>query len=122
MLTDQGANFVSNLLKQVYQLLGIKNVHGTPYHPKTDGLTERFNQTIKQMLCKFGDETGPDRDQLLLFLLFVYRMVPKPSTCFSLFKLFYGYEVRSLLALLRETWEKKFKGEEPINAVTLMLI
>lgn len=50
IVTDQGYNFMSEQLKQVYKLLGIKGVRTTPYHPQTDGLTERFNQTLKQML------------------------------------------------------------------------
>lgn len=41
---------MSTLIKQVYQLLSIKSLRTTPYHPQTDGLTERFNQTLKQML------------------------------------------------------------------------
>uniref|UniRef100_A0A8C7YR87 Gypsy retrotransposon integrase-like protein 1 n=1 Tax=Oryzias sinensis TaxID=183150 RepID=A0A8C7YR87_9TELE len=45
ILTDQGTNFMSKLLKDVYQLLGIKGLRTTPYHPQTDGLTDRFNQT-----------------------------------------------------------------------------
>ncbi len=53
IVTDQGSNFMSKLLKQVYQLLGIKGLRTTPYHPQTDGLVERFNQTLKQMLRKF---------------------------------------------------------------------
>ncbi|XP_067281115.1 uncharacterized protein [Pseudorasbora parva] len=47
ILTDQGTNFMSHTLHQVYQLLGIKRVRTTPYHPQTDGLVERFNQTLK---------------------------------------------------------------------------
>ena len=35
----------------------------------TDGLTERFNQTLKQMLWKFVNDTGSDWDQWLPFLL-----------------------------------------------------
>ncbi|XP_038147858.1 uncharacterized protein LOC119787881 [Cyprinodon tularosa] len=57
ILTDCGTNFLSTLLKQVYQLLGIRSLKTTPYHPQTDGLTERFNQTLKQMLRKFVNET-----------------------------------------------------------------
>lgn len=33
VLTDQGPNFMSRTLKQVYQLLGIRRIRTTPYHP-----------------------------------------------------------------------------------------
>ncbi len=41
VLTDCGTNFMSKLLQQVYQLLGVKDIKTTPYHPQTDGLVER---------------------------------------------------------------------------------
>ena len=47
ILTDQGNNFTSQLLKEVYRLLSIKPIRTSPYHPQTDGLVERFNQTLK---------------------------------------------------------------------------
>ena len=49
---------MSKLLKQAYSSLGIKRLWTTPYYPQTDGLTEGFNQTLKQMLKKFVSETG----------------------------------------------------------------
>ena len=52
ILTDQGINFMSELLQELHKLLGIKSIHTSPYHPQTDGLVERFNQTLKQMLKK----------------------------------------------------------------------
>ena len=42
ILTDQGTNFTSQLLREVYRLLGVKPIRTTPYHPQTDGLVERF--------------------------------------------------------------------------------
>lgn len=105
ILTDQGTNFMSTLLKQVYQLLGIRSLRTSPYHPQTDGLTERFNQTLKQMLRKFVNDSGNDWDQWLPYLLFAYREVPQASTGFSPFELLYGYEVRGPLTLLKEIWE-----------------
>ena len=47
ILSDQGANFMSSLLGEVYQLLHIRRIRTTPYHPQTDGLVERFNGTLK---------------------------------------------------------------------------
>jgi len=53
ILSDQGANFMSDLLQELYQLLHIRRIRTTPYHPQTDGLVERFNGTLKSMLRKF---------------------------------------------------------------------
>ncbi len=109
---------MSTLLKQVYQLLGIKSLRTTPYHPQTDGLTERFNQTLKQMLRKFVSETGRDWDQWLPYLLFAYREVPQASTGFSPFELLYGRDVRGPLALLQEMWEGNPEREESTSVVS----
>ena len=38
ILTDQGTNFTSNLLAEVYRLLHIQPIRTSPYHPQTDGL------------------------------------------------------------------------------------
>ena len=40
ILTDQGPNFTSQLLTEIYKLLRIKPIHTSPYHPQTDGLVE----------------------------------------------------------------------------------
>lgn len=89
ILTDQGTNFMSTFLKQVYQLLGIKSVRTTPYHPQTDRLMEQFNQTLKQMLHKFVNDTGSDWDQWLPYLLFAYRVkYPRLPLCFPVVLLF----------------------------------
>lgn len=121
ILTDQGTNFMSVLLKQVYKLLGIRSMRTTPYHPQTDGLTERFNQTLKQMLRKFVDDTGSDWDQWLPYLLFAYREVPQVSTGLSAFELLYGHEVRGPLSSLKETWEGDQGLEEPIDVISYVI-
>lgn len=96
---------MSRMLQKVYQLLGIKRVRTTPYHPQTDGLVERFNQTLKTMLKKYVSDTGKDWDTWLPFLLFAYREVPQASTGFSPFELIYAHQVRGPLDVLRESWE-----------------
>lgn len=48
VLTDCGTNFPSKLLQQVYQLLSVKGIKTTPYHPQTDRLVERYNQSLKK--------------------------------------------------------------------------
>ena len=104
ILTDQGPNFMSSLLQELYRLLQIKRIRTTPYHPQTDGLVERFNGTLKAMLKKFVNRTQKDWDEYLPYLLFAYREVPQESTGFSPFELLYGRRVRGPLDVLRETW------------------
>lgn len=105
VLTDQGTAFLSNTLGQVYGLLDIKGIRTSPYHPQTDGLVERYNQTLKSMLRKFVAANGKDWDRWLPYLLSTYREVPQASTGFSPFELLYGRQVRGPMDVLREAWE-----------------
>ena len=73
ILTDQGSNFTSQLLAELYRLLHVKAIRTSPYHPQTDGLVERFNQTLKSILRKTADKEGKDWDRYIPYLLFAYR-------------------------------------------------
>ena len=101
VLTDQGTNFVSQLLKELYRLLGVTVIKTSPYHPQTDGLVERYNRTLKEMLRRVIEQ---DRRELLPYVLFSYREVPQESTGFSPFELIYGRDVRGPLDALKEHW------------------
>ena len=121
ILTDQGTNFTSQLLAEVYSLLGVKPIKTTPYHPQTDGLVERFNGTLKAMLKKTASDEGRDGDRLLPYLLFAYREVPQASTGFSPFELLYGRHVRGPLDVLRETWEASTRKTESVVSYVMTI-
>lgn len=116
ILTDQGTNFMSDLMRQLTTLLRIKPMRTTPYHPQTDGLTERFNGTLKAMLRKFAREAPKSWDELLPYLLFAYREVPQASTGFSPFELLYGRPVRGPLDIVKEVWA----GESPASTMNVV--
>ena len=50
ILTDQGSNFMSQLLAEVYRLLYVKALRTSPYHPQTDGLVERLENLRKSVV------------------------------------------------------------------------
>ena len=81
-------------------MLHIHSIKTTPYHPQTDGLVERFNQTLKSMLQKTATKEGRDWDKMISYLLFAYREVPQSSTEFSPFELLYDKSVRGPLDVL----------------------
>lgn len=124
IITDQGTNFTSSLMRHFHRQLGIQSIKTSPYHPQTDRLVERFNKTLKHMLWKFVNDTGKDWDKWLPFVLFAYREVPQASTGFSRFELVYGWSVQGPLDLLRKSWDTPMTstaGEQGILQYVLQM-
>ena len=90
LLSDRGSSFLSKLMFELYKLLGTKKISTTAYHPQTDGLVERFNRTLTDMLSKKVHHSGKDWDVQLPYVLFAYRSSPQESTKESPFFLLYG--------------------------------
>lgn len=58
LLSHRGTNLLSNLMMDICGVLGIEKLHTTAYHPQCDGLTEKFNHTLKTMLRKHAARFG----------------------------------------------------------------
>uniref|UniRef100_A0A0G4FTE2 Integrase catalytic domain-containing protein n=1 Tax=Chromera velia CCMP2878 TaxID=1169474 RepID=A0A0G4FTE2_9ALVE len=52
LLSDRGTNFCAEIVSTLSRLLGVERIRTTAYHPQGNGLTERFNQTLVNMLAK----------------------------------------------------------------------
>ena len=94
LLSDRGANFLSELEQDVCKLLPIKKINTSGYHPQTDGLVEKFNSTLINMISKVAQSSGRDWDCHLPYLLFAYRASVHESTEESPFHLLYGRDPR----------------------------
>ena len=106
ILSDQGTQFTSALMKEVGRLLSVKQLTTTPYHPQCNGLVERFNGRLKTMLKRMCAERPKDWDRYLDALLFAYREAPQKSLGFTLFELLYGRSVNGPLQILRQLWKR----------------
>ena len=62
ILTDCGKNFLSEIFKAITELFSILKLNTSPYHPQTDGLVERFNGTLINMLSSYTGRTQRDWD------------------------------------------------------------
>ncbi|XP_076054461.1 uncharacterized protein LOC143033145 [Oratosquilla oratoria] len=102
--SDQGSNFTSRLFNQVMESLGVKQSRSSAYHPQSQGVIERFHQTLKRILRTFCLETGRDWDEGVDLLLFAIRESVQESLGYSPFQLVYGHEARGPLKVLKESW------------------
>ena len=112
ILTDMGSQFTSGLMKEVSRLISLKQLTTTPYHPMCNGLVERFNGTIKQMLKRMCVDRPKDWDKYLPTVLFAYREVPQERLGIAPFELLYGRTVRGPMAILKELWTKDIHDQE----------
>ena len=90
LLTDRGSHFKNDLIENLVNLFKIKHKFTSAYHPQTNGLTERFNQTLCDVLKKAVFENQGDWDRHIATALLAYRVRPQSTTKKSPFELLYG--------------------------------
>ena len=73
VLTDNGSNFVSKIMREYCTTMGIEQIKTSPYHPQTDRMVERFNATLKRLLRKLTKKPKVEWDECLPYILWAYR-------------------------------------------------
>ena len=102
VLSDNGTNFVSTMMRLFCDRTGINQIKMSPYHPQTDGMVERFNSTFKRLLRKLTQKGTMEWDKYLPFILLAYRGSIHKSTGFSPYELMFGRTMRTPLDELVE--------------------
>lgn len=90
ILTDRGANFLSGILEQYLEIQRIRHIKTTAYHPRTNGLCERFNGLLTSIIRKLVDGKPKTWDNYLDEALFTCRVRCHATTGLSPFFLVYG--------------------------------
>ncbi|GFT56609.1 hypothetical protein TNCV_1313421 [Trichonephila clavipes] len=97
IITDRGAVFRSRLVSSLVDLCNIDHRFTTAYHPQTNGLTERFNKTLADMLSMYVDVEQKNWDEILPFVTFAYNTAKQETTGFTPFFLLHGREAETTL-------------------------
>ena len=113
--SDMGAEFESNLFREICRLLDVKKSRTCPYRPQCDAVVERFNRTLKQMLAIFCHENKHDWDDYLPYLMFAYRSSIHASTKHSPNFLMFGQEVNCPVDLMYGPPPDRVNYECPIE-------
>lgn len=91
--SDQGSQFQSALFTQMCCMFGIGKTRTTAYHPQSDGMVERFNRTLKNMLSKLVNAKQNDWDEHLSMVTMAYRSSVHQSTGFTPSQLMFSREM-----------------------------
>jgi len=90
LLSDQGKHFDNDLISAICTQLQVHHRYSTTYHPQTNGLVERFNRTLCEVLAKCTIQLSGDWDQYIAPALFAYRTTRHSTTRYEPFYLLYG--------------------------------
>jgi hypothetical protein len=91
--SDQGSNFQSKLFREVCRLLEINQTRTSSFHPSGNGMSERFNQCLYNMITTYIDENQSNWDEDLALVTSAYRSCVHSSTGYSPNYLMFGREV-----------------------------
>ncbi|KAG1935337.1 K02A2.6-like [Pimephales promelas] len=105
LVSDNGPQLVSEEFQSFLSVNGIQHIRSAPYHPSTNGLAERFVQTLKKAL-KTSQGKGSLNQRLNTFLL-SYRNTPHATTKVSPATALLKRQLRNRLDLLRPTGTKQ---------------
>jgi len=95
MISDRGPQFVSNFMRELNRLLGIKTSPSTAYHPQSDGQTERINQDLETFLRMFVNQCQDDWVDWLPIAEFAYNNRLHSAMRQTPFMMEYGFHPRT---------------------------
>ena len=91
--SDQGRQFESAVFQEMCKMLEISKTRTTPLHARSDGMVERMNRTMQNMLSKYIQENQKDWDLCLDFIVMAYNTCEHESTRCSPYRILYGENI-----------------------------
>ncbi|BFI32702.1 hypothetical protein MPTK2_3g07970 [Marchantia polymorpha subsp. ruderalis] len=92
LVSDRGTHFLNEMFQDLTDRFKIDHRKTTPYHPQTNGQTERVNGILVSILRKTVFDSKRDWDSKLTAALWAYRTTFKVTTQATPFSLVYGLE------------------------------
>jgi hypothetical protein len=106
LLSDQGMEFCNQILQNLCKINGIEHKVTAPYNPRTNGQTERFNQTLMEALRKHTALNPLEWNKWLPFVLMSYRRRIHNATNFSPYEIMFGKKMNWF-----EDWQPKINED-----------
>jgi len=102
IISDRDKLFMSRFWKHLMILTGVKHRASSVYHPQTDGVSERSNKTVNQLIRFHVERNQTGWLRALLRVRFAIMNTVNKSTGYSPFQLKLGRSPRILPPLIEE--------------------
>jgi transposase InsO family protein len=93
IVTDQGAQFTSKLMKELIDKYGIKHCKSSPYHPQANGKVESTDKVLEAILTKTIHLHHKDWADRLPEDLWAYRTTWRNTTGHTPYELVFGKKI-----------------------------
>jgi hypothetical protein len=90
--SDLGSEFINKIIEKMLTATGMDRRASSAYQPTSQGLVEKFNCSLADMLRKLAESNTDSWDKFLPFALLAYRTKRHESTKFSPYSLVFGRE------------------------------
>lgn len=120
ILSDQGPDFTSALMKDIAKLFRIKQINCSAYHPQSNGALERSHCTLADYLKHFVNDKQTDWDRWVDFAMFSYNTSVHTSTKYMPFELLFGIKP-NIPASLTAKPEFKYTYDDYVSELKVKL-
>jgi hypothetical protein len=93
IVTDQGTQFTSKMMKEMIEKYGIKHCKSSPYHPQANGQVESKIKFLEAIVTKTIYLHHQDWADRLLEALWAYQTTWRNTTRHTPYELVYGKQV-----------------------------
>ena len=113
--TDQGRSFESDLFQELCRILEIHKSRTSPYNPRSNGMIERFNKSLLNMIAVYIESDQREWDINLPLLTSAYRSCTHEATGFSPNMLMLGRESNTPVDIMFGPIITDPEQQEPAN-------
>lgn len=112
ILSDQGTEFLNEVVDEVIKAVGAEHRITSAYHPRTNGQVERYNRVFVDTIRKYTTANNTEWHKWIPFVCLAYRSRVHSSTGFTPFELMFGRKMTTF-----EDWRQAEDGNEESSLV-----
>ena len=108
VVSDRGAEFRNRLMKRINHVFKVNRIATTPYNPRSNGLVENHNITLKDQLYHYVESRQKNWDIFLPTVQLMYNTTVNAATAYTPHYLMFGREYNThamggMLGRMQET-------------------